>query len=71
MHAHPQVAGMLMYYTITCGKHAFGGCAAQIICNQRERTCFLDPLPAECDALAHALMAFNPEMRPTAQQTLK
>ena len=62
---------MVVHYALTCGKHPFGVNAEQIAANLRSRTYQVEALPSECDSLVHALITCNPELRPTAQQTLK
>ena len=66
-----QVAAMLVYYTLSCGRHPFGKTEAQISLNLTKRCPIMDPVNPESDTLIYALLCYNSDTRPTANQTLK
>lgn len=62
---------MLLYYTLSCGQHAFGRSESQIVLNLSKRSPQIIQLNPESDTLIYVLMSYNPTNRPSAEQILQ
>ena len=62
-----QVAGMLIYYTLTLGDHPYGRCPEEIRENLPKEPAVMKPLGEELDDILPKLLLAVPDQRPTAE----